>query len=119
MRFRRWPFAITADIANASLQTGAHGANKNVHRFLLVNDDGTVRHMRFHRVPFGNTSSLSLLNTTIKHQLSKYSQNAVVKKLKYYLYVDNWLNGGGSIREVYEQFKVTGLRRLICHLRNW
>lgn len=42
LQFRRWPFAITADIAKAFLQISVHGADKNVHRFLLMAKDGIV-----------------------------------------------------------------------------
>ena len=38
-----------------------------------------VKHMRFNRVVFGNTSSPFLLNATVKHHLSSYPEGEVVK----------------------------------------
>lgn len=55
--FRRWPIAITADIRKAFVQISVQRKDRDVHRFLWPRDDGKIPHMRFTRVPFGNTSS--------------------------------------------------------------
>jgi len=104
IRFRRWPVAITADIRKAFLQIGVQRNDRDVHRFLLPRDDGTVRHMRFTRVPFGNTASPFLLNATIKHHLDKYPQTNVVQDLKADMYTDNWLSGADSAIDASEKF---------------
>lgn len=104
IRFRRWPFALTADIAKAFLQVTVQRNDRDVHRFLLPREDGTVRHMRFTRVPFGNTASPFLLNATIKHHLNKYPETSVVQELKSEMYTDNWLSGADSVVEASEKF---------------
>ena len=104
IRFRRWPIAITADIRKAFLQISVQQKDRDVHRFLWSRDDGTIRHMRFTRVPFGNTSSPFLLNATIKHHLDKYPQTKVVQDLKVDMYTDNWLSGADSALEATEKF---------------
>ncbi|XP_068237125.1 uncharacterized protein [Palaemon carinicauda] len=97
IRFRRWPIAVTADIRKAFLQI-------SVHRFLWPRDSGTIRHMRFTRVPFGNTASQFLLNATIKHHLDKYPPTSVVQDLKANMYTDNWLSGADSAVEAADKF---------------
>jgi hypothetical protein len=62
IRFRRWRVAVTADITKAFLQVGVRKQDQDAHRFLW-NHDGSVRVMRFQRVPFGNTCSPFLLNS--------------------------------------------------------
>ena len=67
IRFRHFPFVVTADIVKAFLQINVSDHDKNVHRFLLPGKNG-VKHMRFNRVIFGNTSSPFILNATIYRQ---------------------------------------------------
>ena len=57
---------LTADVTKAFLQVQVCREDQDVHRFLW-DDQGIVRVMRFVRVPFGNKSSLFLLNATVKH----------------------------------------------------
>ncbi|XP_042860480.1 uncharacterized protein LOC122246179 [Penaeus japonicus] len=104
VRFRWWPIAITADIKKAFLQINVRKEDKDVHRFLLPKEDGTRRHMRFNRVPFGNTASPFLLNATIKTHLAKYPQSKVVQELKTDMYTDNWLSGADSVQDAHDKF---------------
>ncbi|XP_042892723.1 uncharacterized protein LOC122266866 [Penaeus japonicus] len=104
VRFCRWPIAITADIKKAFLQINVRKEDKDVHRFLLPKEDGTIRHMRFNRVPFGNTSSPFLLNATLKTHLAKYPQSKVVQELKTDMYTDNWLSGADSVKDAHDKF---------------
>ena len=53
--FRCWPYVVTAVMAKAILQISVHSKDKDVRRFLLLCVNG-VRHVRFTRVIFGNTS---------------------------------------------------------------
>lgn len=107
IRFRRWPIAISGDISKAFLQIGVKREDRDVHRFLLKAEKGKgtwTRHMRFLRVPFGNTSSPFLLNATIKHHLSKYPLTEVITDLNQDMYVDNWLSGADSADEACKKF---------------
>ena len=98
IRFRRRKIGLTADITKAFLQVGISESDRDVSRFLWKLD-GTVRVMRFTRVPFGNKSSPFLLNATIKHHLETYPKTKVVTELLNNLYVDDWLTGADSDAE--------------------
>ena len=103
LRFRRWQFALTADISKAFLQISLKREDRDVHRFLLKEGD-VIQRMRFCRVTFGVTSSPFLLNATVKHHLSQFPETKVVTELKNNLYVDDWLTGADSEQEAVEMF---------------
>ncbi|XP_068208316.1 uncharacterized protein [Palaemon carinicauda] len=103
IRFRRRKVALTANITKAFLQIKVRREDQDVHRFLW-NCDGTVRIMRFVRVPFGNKSSPFLLNATIKTHLKNYPHSKVVNELYNNLYVDDWLSGADSDAEACVEF---------------
>ena len=92
IRFRRWKYAVTADITKAFLQVGINTIDQNVHRFLW-NDEGTTRIMRFTRVPFGNKSSPFLLNATLHHHLGIVCASRVTEEMSLNLYVDDLITG--------------------------
>ena len=77
LRLRRWSFAITADIAKAFVQIAVTGSDQDVHRFLW-DDRGTIRVMKFLRVPFGNHF---LLNATIRYHLSTHPGSPTITEL--------------------------------------
>jgi hypothetical protein len=99
LRFRRWRFALSADITKAFLQIGLSEKDRDVHRFLWVVDN-QVRMFRFVRVTFGVNCSPFLLNASIKHHLGLYTESTVVQELKENLYVDDWLSGADREEEV-------------------
>ena len=96
LRFRRWKYAISADISKAFHMVGMNSHDQNVHRFLW-DDLGKTRVMKFTRVPFGNKSSMFLLLATIRHHLSKYPYSHVINELRDNMYIDNWLSGSDEI----------------------
>ena len=96
LRFRRWPVVVSADITKAFLQICLSAADKDLHRFLLMDEKGELQTWRFKRVPFGNTSSPFLLNATIKLHLDKYDHTNAVDELYENMYVDNLLSGADS-----------------------
>ena len=98
LRFRRWQFAITADIEKAFLQIGVCKEDRDVHRFLW-DADGDIKTMRFRRVPFGNCSSPFLLNATVQSHLASFPVSRVVQELQENMYVDDFLSGADSIDE--------------------
>ncbi|XP_068246461.1 uncharacterized protein [Palaemon carinicauda] len=102
--FRCWPYVISADVVKAFLQINVHSQDKNVHRFFMPGKGG-VKHMRFNRVVFGNTSITFLLNVVVKHHLSNYSECEAVQDLKRDMYVDNWFSGADTVEEVATKFK--------------
>lgn len=50
-------------------------------------------------MPFGNTSSPFLLNSTLKHHLNSYPDTVTVQELQENLYVDDWLSGADTVEE--------------------
>ena len=103
MRFRRWVYAISADITKAFLQIKLRREDQDVHRFLWSHN-GNIRVMRFLRVTFGVKSSPFLLNATIRHHLSSVRQSHVVQELTDNLYVDDWLSGADSETKASDMF---------------
>ncbi|XP_064653106.1 uncharacterized protein LOC135503461 [Lineus longissimus] len=107
IRFRRWRVAMTSDITKAFLQIAVNKEDQDVHRFMWTKD-GKDRVMKFLRVPFGNTASPFLLNATIRHHLSQYSDSetsTAVEELKENLYVDDWITGADYEDETCELFR--------------
>ena len=98
IRFRRWKFALTADIQKAFLQIAVHRDDCDVHKFLW-DCDGLVKVLRFRRVPFSNCSSPFLLNATVQHHLSLFPASRTVIELQQNLYVDDFLSGCDFVEE--------------------
>ncbi|XP_043199123.1 uncharacterized protein LOC122368878 [Amphibalanus amphitrite] len=98
LRFRRWPFAVTADITKAFLQVGLSVEDQDTHRFLW-DCDGRVRVMKSQRVIFGVSSSPFLLSATIRHHLSLYPDSPAIREMRENFYVDDLLSGANSESE--------------------
>ena len=79
LRFRLHKVALTADIEKAFLMISMAEKDRDVLRFLWVNDTSLQQPeiivMRFTRVVFGVSSSPFLLNTTIKCHMEKFSSS--------------------------------------------
>ncbi len=99
LRFRRWRYAITADVKKAFLQIGLKEEDQDVHRF-VVRRGNELRIMKFVRVAFGVSCSPFLLAATIWYHLSKYPSSFTVQELSENLYVDDFLSGADSEAEV-------------------
>lgn len=97
--FRKWKYGVTADITKAFLQIRVTEDDQDVHRFLW-DVNGHRRVMRFDRVIFGNVCSPFLLNATIKFHLSQFKNSYVVDQLRNSLYVDDWLSGADTEKEL-------------------
>jgi hypothetical protein len=105
LRFRRWKFALVADVTKAFLQVGLRQEDRDVHRFLLLDGDA-VRVMRFLRVTFGVNCSPYLLSATIQHHLKRYPEDMLcVLELRENLYVDDWLTGANTEEEAAQLFE--------------
>ena len=92
IRFRTHQVALTADISKAFLQIQLSEEDKDSCRFFLPTENGSLRVMRFRRLPFGLNSSPFILNGTLKVHLSKYNSKTA-EELKRNLYVDDLLTG--------------------------
>ena len=104
-RFRRWKYAVTADISKAFLQVELAEGDQDVHRFFWRKEkDDVMRIMKFVRVTFGIKCSPFLLSATIKHHLSLCPPSFVVEELRENLYVDDLLSGADTEIEAQELF---------------
>ena len=76
LRFRSYKIALTADIEKAFLMISVDDRDRDVFRFLWVDDitkaDPEIRVFRFTRVVFGVSSSPFLLNATIRYHLEGF-----------------------------------------------
>lgn len=99
LRFRRWKYAVSADVRKAFLMIEMKDRDQDVQRFLWRNN-GRIRIMKFVRVTFGIKCSSFLLSATVLHHLSQCPPSFVVKELGENLYVDDFLSGADSKEDV-------------------
>ena len=116
MRFRVHKIAVAADIEKAFLMISVAPDDRDVLRFLWVDDVNTqvpnVVVFRFTRVVFGVSSSPFLLNATIRHHMERYATSypEFVEKFLRSIYVDDVSYGADdpdSAYELYERSKQT------------
>lgn len=114
LRFRVHRIAVVADIEKAFLMVSIAERDHDVLRFLWFKDACTnqreLMELRFTCIVFGISSSLFLLNATIRHHLNKYesSHPVLVERLCWSLYVDV---GAANEEQAYQMF-VTSKRIL-------
>ena len=119
LRFRSYSVAWTADIEKAFLMISMTPQDRDVLRFLWVDDplstNPDVVTYRFTRVVFGVSSSPYLLNSTIQQHLKQYSSShpELVSKLLESFYMDDLVCGGSSDQEAYEHFSFA--RKALSH----
>ena len=106
VRFRSYQIALTADLEKAFLMVMVEESDRNVLRFLWVDDpfkeSPELKVYRFTRVVFGVSSSPFLLNATIRFHLEKYleTNENLIRKLLRSTYVDDIIAGGRAEDEV-------------------
>ena len=101
LRFRLNPAAFVCDIQKAFLQISIKENERNVLRFLWVDDpfsnSPSILIYRFCRVIFGLTSSSFLLNATLREHFKKYlesdPESDVIHSLMISLFVDDFIGG--------------------------
>ena len=104
IRFRRWPIALSGDVAQAFLNVEVHPFDCDVHRFLIKLNNELI-HCRFTCVPFGNKSSPFILNAVLRHHLSLYPDTELKEDLSNNIYVDNFLSGADNMEEALFKFQ--------------
>ena len=111
LRFRSHKVALTADIEKAFLMISMAGEDRDVLRFLWVNDISLERPetvvLRFARVVFGVSSSPFLLNATLKCHMEKFASShpELVRQLLQSIYVDDIVFGANSEDHAYDLYK--------------
>ena len=110
IRFRSYKIALTADLEKAFLMVSVDEADRDVLRFVWVDDAWKdlpdLRVYRFTRVVFGVSSSPFLLNATIRFHLEKYLEHneGLVHHLLRSTYVDDIISGGPTEDEVFDLY---------------
>ena len=126
LRFRLNKIGVLADIKQAFLNVGIATQHRDYLKFLwydLQAEDEQVVIYRFLRVVFGITSSLFLLNGTVRHHLSKYleKESGMVEQIMDDLYVDDLVSGCNEPEEgktLYERSKAI-LSEAVFDLCKW
>ena len=98
LRFRRWRYGVSGDIKRAFHQIALAPEDRDAHRFLWRQAE-RLRVMRFERVTMGVACSPFLMNATIRHHVSQFSDSRVKTELQECLYADDWLSGADSEEE--------------------
>ena len=110
MRFRVHRIAITADVEKAFLMISVAKPDRDVLRFLWINDiradDPVITEFRFNHVVLGLSSSPFLLNTIIQHHLEQYltTNPDLVCKLCRSFYADDFISGAADEEQAYQLF---------------
>ena len=114
IKFRSHPIAITADIEKAFLMVGIFSLDRDVLRFLWLEDplnpQSNVTQFRFTRLVFGLRSSPAILGAVISHHLQSYKTLCanVKEQIEDCLYVDDLITGTTTVEqgmELYENAK--------------
>ena len=126
-RFRLNPIALTSDIEKAFLMIAIDPSDRDVLRFLCVEDiqafEPKVITYRFGRVVFGITCSPFLFNATLKRHVESFRKEypEICDKLINSLYVDDVNSGGHTVEEVMQFYETS--KKLMAeggfHLRKW
>ena len=110
LRFRTHRTALAADIEKAFLMISIAPHDRDVLRFLWVDDiskkSPKIMTLRFTRVVFGVSSSPFLLNATIKHHMQKYREiyPEFVKTFARSIYVDDVTYGASDDDAAFELY---------------
>lgn len=110
LRFRVFKYALTADLEKAFLQVSITEGDRDVLRFLWVDDISKdcpeVRTLRFTRVVFGVAASPFLLNATLKHHLERYAATHpdTIRRLLESTYVDDIVTGADTEDDAFELY---------------
>ena len=130
LRFRIHRCAFIADIEKAFLMIAVAEHDRDVLRFLWIDDINksfpNIQILRFTRVTFGVASSPFLLNATVKHHIEQYleSKPNIAPKLIKSMYVDDVVCGASNQSEalkLYDEFKSVlssggfNLRKFVCN----
>ena len=105
LRFRENRIVLVGDIEKAFLNISVDTSDRDCLRFLWLEDPADMSRIvvyRFCRVVFGLNASPFLLNATLRHHISKYSDvdPEFVRKLIESFYVDDFVGGGTTSEEV-------------------
>ena len=110
LRFRVNRVALTGDVEKAFLMVGMTEEDRDVLRFLWVDDiektSPEIVVLRFARVAFGVSSSPFLLNATMKYHIERYREDdpEFVERFLRSIYVDDLSSGAPESDTGYELY---------------
>ncbi|XP_044165345.1 uncharacterized protein LOC122949316 [Acropora millepora] len=112
LRFRENRIVLVGDIEKAFLNVGVDKRDRDFLRFLWLENPPDISKIvvyRFCCVVFGLNASPFLLHATLRHHISKFItvDPKFVKKLIDSFYVDDFVGGGASSREVANLYSKT------------
>ena len=116
LRFRASRIALTGDVEKAFLMVGIAEEDRDVLRFLWVDDiekkNPEIMVLRFTRAVFGVCSSPFLLNATLKHHIERYKNEdpEFVDQFLRSIYVDDLSSGAADNNTAYELYLKCKLR---------
>ena len=108
--------ALTGDVEKAFLMVGMTEEDREVLRFLWVDDidklSPEIVVLRFTPVVFGVSSSPFMINATIKHHIEQYKEAnpEFVEKFLCSIYVDDLSSGASEVDMAYELYLRSKLR---------
>ena len=110
----RWHLvAVTADIEKAFLMIGITPSDRDMLRFLWLQNPHDVEsgfmELRFTRLVFGLRPSPAILGSVISHHLDQYHSRhpEIIPSIKNSFYIDDLISDGSSVEEVFNIYKVT------------
>jgi hypothetical protein len=116
LRFRVHQVILTGDIEKAFLMIAIEERDRDVLRFLWVDDakkeSPKIKLLRFARVVFGVSCSPFLLNATVNHHMEAYRNEdpLFVEKFQSSIYVDDVTLGSEDVMTTYELYIKSKLR---------
>ena len=116
LRFRVNRVALTGDVEKAFLMAGMTEEDRDVLRFLWVDDiektSPEIVVLRFTRVAFGVSSSPFLLNATMKYHIERYREedHEFVERFLRSIYVDDLSSGAPESDKGYELYLKSKVR---------
>jgi transposase InsO family protein len=126
INFRLHEIALSADIEKAFLRVGLNEADRDLVRFLWVDDvtkpidEVTLVTYRFTRTPFGVASSPFLLNMVLQ-ELFADAENPILQQVCKRFYVDNFILSVNSEVQAVELYELVTERLASAgfNLRDW
>ena len=113
LRFRENRIALVGDIEKAFLNVEVDEADRDCLRFLWVSnvegENAETLVYRFCRVVFGLNASPFLLNATLRHHVSKFTEidPKFVQKVLESFYVDDFVSGESDTEKAFDLFDKT------------
>ena len=112
IHFQSKRIALTADIEKAFLMIGIHESDRDVLRFLWVDDPhckgSEIVFLRFTRLVFGLRPSPAILGAVIAHHIHKNQEKypALAGSLEQSFYVDDLITGTEDVESAFRLYKV-------------